>query len=482
MSDSVPPVNVLIVDNSKMIRAIIREELTSVGFRGVEADSPEKVYEILSKEQIDLITLSAELPGKSGYDLCRDITSEKFVHSDRNYSGNRIPIIFITSNDTIEGRAMGFKNGAADFLSKPFAPGEVAHAVKNLLYPETTLIGVTAVVVEPDDKSRMILMDFLSGMGVIVFDAKSADEGFNLVEEYKNSVDLILATYRMPDGRGDRLSFRIRKELGMEEVPILILSDTDDKDPILEIFRSGATDYLHKPFIKEELLGRLQVHLRAALLNKKLMNKVNEMENMNQILKKMASLDNLTGLPNRRFFFDKFQEAMHRRDRYKDDLGLMLVDIDHFKKVNDTYGHQTGDLIIKEVANVIRTTVRRVDIVGRVGGEEFGLLVSHIDKKNCMLLGARLGKKVAAKRFKNHKGTIGKVTISIGCFLSQPNDGLTVEEIYDLADENLYRAKSKGRNCIVCRSGVDSDKPVKVIKNVDAEKAAARPMEAAVES
>lgn len=443
--------NVLVADSSKLVRAIIVEELEAMGLKTFEASNEKQIYEILKKTPIALMTLSVELPRKNGYEICKEVTSESFIHSPKNQSDRRFPIIFITSSDTMEHRKRGFESGAADFISKPFQHGEVQSIVKDLLFPETKLKGATAIVVDDSKQARMIVADFLHSLGVIVFEAENGREGLEQIQEYGERIDVIITDLEMPEMPGMELCFRVRKELGMKNVPILVLSGAEHIS-VLEIFQNGATDYLHKPFIKEELLGRLYVHLEARLLTKKLGQKVHEMEEMNHELKKIAMLDTMTGLPNRRYFFERFQEAVQRKERYNHTVAFYILDIDYFKKINDEFGHQVGDWIIEELGRVIKKTIRKVDILGRVGGEEFGLLVTHIDKKGAIALGAKIGKKIASHPFlKDQSMGPVHITISMGCFLSNPGDGLSEEQIYKLSDESLYKAKQKGRNCILCR-------------------------------
>ncbi len=454
--------NILVADNSKVVRTIIREELESIGLTVYEADGEAEIYRTLSMIPIDLITLAVQLHEGNGFDICQTVNSEEFIHSPRNYSDQRFPIIFITSNDNLEDRKLGFESGATDFISKPFHKGEVAALVKNLLFPETRLKGATAIVVDDSKQSRMIVTDFLSSHGVIVFEAADGSEGYELIKEYRSSIDLIITDFEMPGLTGDELCFRIRKELNLKDVPILVLSGAGNRISVLDLFRSGATDYLHKPFIKEELLGRIYVHLESRLLQKKMIQKVNDMEKITARMRQLSTVDSLTRIHNRKFFFDRFREAVSRKDRYEQSLGLLLVDIDDFRSINERVGHKLGDMVLVEIAKVLRTSVRKVDIVARIGGGEFAILVSHINKQGVHTLGAKVGKRIVTRKFLASANIDpGKVTVSIGALISFTGDGLDADKMFAETMRSLHHAKKNGRNRIYCRDAIQ--KTVKAI-------------------
>lgn len=448
--------NVLVADNSKVVRTIIREELESINLNVYEADGRESIYRILSTDSIDLMTIAVQLHDGNGFDICSEVTSEEFAQSSRNYSGHRFPIIFITGNDNLNDRKRGFESGAADFISKPFSRGEVANSVKKILFPETSLKGATAIVADDSNQSRMIVCDFLISHGVIVFEATDGLEGYELIREYGDSIDLIITDYEMPRMTGDELCFRVRKELNLRDIPILVLSGAGSRVSVLDLFRSGATDYLHKPFIKEELLGRLYVHLESRLLRKKLVQKIRHTENLNIALKRMATVDALTRIPNRRFFFERFKEAIHRRDRFEHSVSLLIIDIDNFKSINNTFGHQAGDWILQEMARVLNHSIRKVDLLGRLGGDEFGIVTTHIDKAGIHSLGLKLAKRISNRQFlANRSMDPGRITICLGAYISNPGDHYSAEELHRLADECLQVAKRNGKNRIFCRSSIE---------------------------
>src|SRR5512135_399647 len=181
---------IVVVDHSKLARKIIREELEADGFAILAADHADEVYSILATTPVEAITLSVELAGQNGYEISSRVNSEEFIHSPQNASGRRLPIVFITSKDTLEGRKHGFESGAADFVSKPFVKGEVSNSIKKILFPESRMQGLTAVVVDDGILSRQIVANYLSSLGVIVLEASNGDEGFRLIRENIEHVDM----------------------------------------------------------------------------------------------------------------------------------------------------------------------------------------------------------------------------------------------------------------------------------------------------
>ncbi|MDH5654370.1 MAG: diguanylate cyclase [Spirochaetia bacterium] len=439
--------NVLVVDHSKMLREIIRSEVEPLGFTVMSASNSQEVYDILSKDKIDLITLSVELREESGYDICKKIRND---HNNGNgmESFPHIPIIFITGHDTMEGRARGFESGATEFIAKPFKKGYVGERIKKLIQPEIMpLRGLTAVVVDDSLTARKIVAEFLESRGVKVIEAKDGLEGFSLIKENLKSVDIVITDMMMPNLKGDELCVKVRNELQNPDLPILVLSGAGEHFSILDIFRAGATDYLNKPFIQEELLARISVHLQTRILKRKLQTKIKQLKDINETLEQMACTDSLTQLHNRKYLFDRLKELNNKKERYGYQFAFLIVDIDYFKKINDSFGHQMGDCIIKELGSVIQTKTRDSDIVARLGGEEYAVVVTDQDESGCKSMAENIRSSIEEHEFcKNEDSELKHVTVSMGMYLSRQKDGLSIEEIYKKADECLYNAKEGGRN------------------------------------
>ncbi len=438
---------ILVVDNSRVIRQIIREELETNGFDVIDTDLGEEVYRILSEKDVDLVTLSVELHDINGYDICRTIRNGG--PSERVVRNSNIPIIFVTSNDTIEERRKGFQVGAADFISKPFGKGEVSSVIRKLLKPEANLQGMEALVVDDSKFAREIVSGALNQIGVTTHQMNNGKDAISFIKKNPRRIDMVITDVVMPGIQGDELVKIIRKERTDPDLPILVMSGEDHNLSIMDIFKAGATDYIMKPFIKEELLARLHVHMKTRLLNRLLMERLEDLEHANLKLRSIASRDPLTGLYNRRAFFDRLQDAKIKKKKEDLYLSFIIFDIDHFKHINDQYGHITGDQVLRETGLIIRATSKHTAIVGRLGGEEFGAFVLSRDPGSAVKISERIRSRIEQYNFlQNGTERNIKATISIGVYISPPDENLTAERLYGNADEMLYDAKTNGRNRI----------------------------------
>ena len=272
---------ILVVDDSKIMRRIIRKELENSGYKVFEAENGMEAFNKTKELLPQLITMDVDMPVMNGFDAVHKIRSElKPLSADGN---KEIPIIFITANDTIEGRKKGFQVGATDFIVKPFLKGEVIESVNNLLKSDTNLMGMTVLLVEDSDLIRKILNNILTGEGIKTIQAANGVEAFEIMKTREDLIDMVITDFIMPEMDGDELCRKIRQDLGNRSVPIIFLSAMSETSSMLKIFKVGASDYLIKPFAKEELLARISVHLESRLLNKKLFNQVHALKRLNKL-------------------------------------------------------------------------------------------------------------------------------------------------------------------------------------------------------
>ncbi len=434
---------ILIADSSKLTRSIIREELEAGGFEILEAQYPDTIFQKLDSENIDLLTLAVELPGESGFNICAKIVSGKYTS---NTSNKRLPIVFITAKDNMDGRKKGFLAGAADFIVKPFPKGKILSTVKKLLIPNDKLQGFQALIQDDSIFDRKIIRDYLEGEGVIVHEAPNGLEGYKFLQHSHEQIDMVITDFLMPGLMGNEFCFKVRNELKLKDLPIIILSGLGGSISILELFQAGATDYIMKPFIKEELLARLSVHLEARLLRKELRTNIKELEKANTKLNLMANTDSLTNLANRRYFFKKFND-IHRHNMKSDKtISFIILDIDFFKKVNDTYGHNIGDLVLKTLAKQLMEVKSGAEVIARLGGEEFGILFQGKTSDEVFQVAEKIRKQIQKLTFIDSQQQKFSISISAGIYNCPPPYKDTPKEIYSKADEMLYIAKENGRN------------------------------------
>lgn len=285
---------VLVVDDSSMIRNIIRRELESGGYRVAEAVHG---FDALAKAagfQPDLITLDVEMPKLNGFETCRKLRESHYARFFAGGAESIGPVVFVTSLDTIEDRKKGFELGAMDFITKPFEPGAILQAVNTILRPENRLEGLTALVAEANDASRRMVSDCLRREGVETVETTDGADALEIVRNRPADIDIVISGLSMPTLNGDGMCRKIRRELGLSELPVIFLPVVDDRSELFELFKAGATDYLLQPFVKEEFLARLVVHLERAGLNKRLRNALKEVEGFNQALE--STITRLTNI------------------------------------------------------------------------------------------------------------------------------------------------------------------------------------------
>ena len=228
-----------------------------------------------------------------------------------------------------------------------------------------------------------------------------------------------------------------RKEL--EQIPVIILTAEDDLDRKAEILERGASDYVTKPFHEKELLARVRIHTKLKLLQ-------DELREKNAQLEALSITDPLTGLANRRHLMAKLDQEVQRARRYKTPLAVVMIDIDHFKHVNDTYGHAMGDEVLRGIGKLLRESVRTTDLAARYGGEEITLLLPHTDLPAALQVAEALRQKLADLDHSLDGVTIRK-TASMGVAARDGQGDLPgAEDLLKHADEALYRAKEGGRN------------------------------------
>jgi diguanylate cyclase (GGDEF)-like protein len=299
------------------------------------------------------------------------------------------------------------------------------------------------VVLVADDSRlvRRIIAGCLSAAG---HDVTEAENGAVALSQLKRTAfDVVITNLNMPELSGLELLKAIREQrIGAE---VIILTGTDGMDSAVKALRLGAHDYLLKPARLEEVV----LTVERALEKKRLRD-----ENA-RLVRELAALsrtDFLTGLPNRRTLDDSLTRELSRAQRYGLPLSVAMLDIDHFKKVNDTYGHNAGDAVLQEFARLASETFRDADAVYRYGGEEFAVLLPHADLEGARAACQRFVELVARAAFKTPAGPL-KLTCSAGLTAMRPSDG-DPAELLARADRSLYQAKALGRNRVVVEPAV----------------------------
>ena len=270
-------------------------------------------------------------------------------------------------------------------------------------------------------------------------------EAENGVDAYKRVLeatpDLILCDLVMPSVDGMKFLAMVRAREELRDIPLILLTGKTDVETKIRGLELGASDYVTKPFDQGELLARMKVQLKIKALQ-------DELRCSNELLQELSSTDALTKLFNRRHFMAALEGEFERTDRYGSPLGLVMLDIDHFKRLNDTYGHQVGDEALRGLSEIIRYTVRSTDIAARYGGEEFIVLLPQTDLEGATEFAHRLRFAVEDKTMVVG-GQEVRMTVSLGVAACPHPAAESGEALIRLADDALYRAKRAGRNRVM---------------------------------
>ena len=293
------------------------------------------------------------------------------------------------------------------------------------------------LIAEDDPISRRVLEANLLEWGYEVMVASDSGEAWEIIQQ-PESPNLIISDWMMPRMDGLALCREIRNMEKSEYIYFIILTAKGEKKDIIEGLEAGADDFLTKPFNPEELKYRIRIGERIINLERRILE--------------LANTDPLTGLLNRRAFLERMEQEMSRAQREKKPLSLILADIDHFKSVNDTYGHQIGDLVLQRFVGQLTTSTRPYDFLGRYGGEKFVVCLPGGDGLQAASVSERIRRQVEDMEIMLPDDSRSiRITASFGTASNSIESGKNIDLLIKRADDALYLAKDKGRNC-VCSS------------------------------
>jgi len=268
--------------------------------------------------------------------------------------------------------------------------------------------------------------------------AKTGQSAIELFEQHRPA--LVITDWVMPDLTGIELCQKIRTSPGHSYTYVIILTSNSEKENVVKGLAAGADDYLTKPFHPEELSARVAVGRRIVDLQR-------QIEAKNRLLEELALTDSLTGLPNRRAIENWACRQLSGAARHGFSFWVAMADLDNFKRVNDTCGHEAGDAVLKVFAEVLKTNSRRSDMCGRIGGEEFLMIFTHADAKNVRLLVERVSQQFREQQFSFGEKTV-RVTASFGIAGFEGKVAPEFAKLVSQADAALYAAKRGGRDRI----------------------------------
>ena len=452
---------VLVVDdilpNVKLLEAKLKAEYYDVVTALNGAEALKKVVE----ENPDVVLLDVMMPGMDGFEVCRQIKANpKIAH---------IPVVMVTALTDTEDRVRGLENGADDFLSKPVNDVALMARVRSLVRLKMTIdewrarettasqLGVTdnaaSVMEQPTDHANILLLEDMEFESNRIRDTMAKDDstvtlvtsGVAAINEInQKEFDLMIVSLNLAKEDGIRFCSHLRSNEKSRTIPIVMLAEEADMARIAHGLEIGAHDYLLRPIDRNELLARCRSQIR----HKRFQDKLRANYEMSLSL---ALTDSLTGLYNRRYLEAHLQKTLVFARENRKPLGFLYMDIDFFKKVNDSYGHPVGDEILQGFAKRIKDGLRSFDLVARLGGEEFVAVLPDTTEEVAMIIAERLRKSVADMPFpcKVEGGQLS-ITSSFGAVVVSgiEIENTTAADLIKQADEQLYESKHGGRNCV----------------------------------
>jgi two-component system cell cycle response regulator len=448
---------VLVVDDILANVKLLEARLQAEYFEVLTANSGRQALDLLERESVDVVLLDVMMPGMDGFETCRHIKASHTTH--------HIPVVMVTALDQPSDKVQGLESGADDFLTKPVDDIALVTRVKNLarlkmLNDEMMMRASTGRDIGiPDDGSFARALSARSGRVLLVDDhprsaarlldvlAKSNDAYAErdihtaLTKLTEGNFDLLVVSLSLEGADGLRLCSQVRSLERTRHLPIIMLIEPGDEARLLRGLDMGVNDYLMRPIDRHELLARVKTQIKRKRHSDFLRHRLAESV-------ELSVTDSLTGLHNRRYMEGHLRTLVSEAIRTGRSLSMLVADIDHFKVVNDTHGHDAGDAVLKEFAVRLKRNTRGVDLACRLGGEEFVIIMPDTDIERAYQIGERLRACIAADEFALEGGGSVRVTASVGIgTLESPQD--TPESMFKRADNALYTAKRRGRNRVV---------------------------------
>lgn len=458
---------VLVVDDLPQNVRLLEAKLASEYFDVITASSGAEALELIHSESPDIVLLDVMMPEMDGYEVCERIRADQTVA--------HLPVIMVSALSDISDRVRGLEAGADDFLSKPVNDVALFARVRSLVRVKMMMdelrlreqTGNSLGVMGPDTDGDDIETD--GAEVLLVADPGISTTSIRLMLEREHTVteendpenaqrramerdfDLIIVSQEISGSDGLRLCSHLRSAERTRQVPILILVQEEAREILIKGLELGINDYLVDPIDSNELRARTRTQIRHKRYQDRLRASYRESV-------AMAVTDSLTGLYNRRYFDGHLMNLMRQAASGGKPLSLFMLDIDFFKKVNDTYGHSAGDEVLREFAARLGHNLRGIDLAARYGGEEFIVAMPDTDLDRAERVAARLLEEISANPFAIASGP-GEipVTASIGVTMT---DGASdsIRDVVDRADHALYEAKATGRNRVV-RAGTETPSP-----------------------
>jgi two-component system cell cycle response regulator len=449
---------ILVVDDIPANVKLLEARLMAEYFDVLTASNGRDALDICDRTQVDVILLDIMMPEMDGFEVCERLKS--------NPRTSHIPVVMVTALDQPSDRVRGLKAGADDFLTKPVNDLQLISRVKSLVrlktlsdelrirHESTREAGLEDVLRLQDgrleEQAQVLLVDsrgasqerIIKALKPIAEVSAMSDPQAAVFEAAENAFDLVIVNGNLEDYDPLRLCSQIRSLERTRFIPILLITEQGDEQMIIRALDLGVNDYIVRPLDPNELIARALTQVRRKRYNDRLRNSVRQTI-------ELAVTDGLTGLHNRRYLDTHLRTLFARAKVRGRPLTICITDIDRFKQVNDVYGHDAGDEVLKEFAGRVRATVRGADLACRFGGEEFVLVMPDTPAEVAASVAERLRSMIEARPFQLRSGESPlMLTASMGIATLGPGTE-TPEQLLKQADRALYEAKNSGRNRVV---------------------------------
>lgn len=447
---------VLVVDDILANVKLLEARLQAEYFEVLTAYSGPEALDVCARERVDVVLLDVMMPGMDGFEACRRLKSDPATQD--------VPVIMVTALDQPSDRLQGLEAGADDFLTKPVDEIALITRVKNLARlkmlddemalraastDQITLARDAATVLDRSNSGgRLLLVDDHPRSAVRILEPLSKvhdtflERGIQTAMDKINTFnfDLVIVSLGLSNADGLRFCSQIRSLERTRHLPLIILVDLDDDGRLLRGLDMGVNDYLIRPVDRHELLARVKTQIRRKRHSDFLRHRLEESV-------EMAVTDQLTGLHNRRYLEKHLRGLVDDSQVTGRALSILFFDIDYFKRINDTHGHDAGDVVLRDFAGRLRRHVRGIDLACRYGGEEFVVIMPDTELDVARHVGERLRKCIAEAPFEISTAVSLPVTASVGISTLQSMED-TPLSLLKRADNALYEAKRMGRNQI----------------------------------
>jgi len=429
--------NILVVDHSKVFRALWHRLVLKAGHEPIMVATGEEGLNELKRRRVDLVCVSLTLPDTDGIEFCRSARKTR--------RGRHVPLILLTSTEDKSARMKAFEAGATDIHSKTDIE-ELFNQAARFVEEDEQRISGRVLYVEDSSVVAHVMLKILERLGLEVDHYTSATEAYEAFGTH--AYDLVVSDILVEgEMSGMGLVSRIREQFpDKARVPILAVSGMDDITRRMELFRLGVNDFISKPVIEEEVVARVS----NLISNKQLFDQVRAQR---RHLYELAMIDQLTGLYNRNSLAEFAKKAFSEANRHDFPLSLILIDVDHFKEINDTHGHLTGDEVLASLGEMLKNNCRDEDFAVRFGGEELMLILPHCPHQDAVQRAEELRHAVEQL----HPSGI-PMTASLGVTSRPQGQKVSMEDLFRIADKAVYQAKEQGRNQVVALTAEDYQK------------------------